>query len=212
MTIHLKYLGLQDYPTTCNSMREFSVKRGEQTDDQIWFLEHFPVYTLGLAGKTRHLLNTVDIPVVKTDRGGQVTYHGPGQLIAYLLIDLHRRPYAIKQFVALIEESIMHCLRDFGVTAERQSGAPGIYINGEKIAALGVRIKKGCTYHGLALNVDMDLRPFAGINPCGYEGMVCTQLIDHKQDIQFSEVKTRLSNHLLNYLDINRDVLSDVAC
>jgi lipoyl(octanoyl) transferase len=211
MSIKIKDLGLQDYIETYDAMREFNEQRDAHTEDQIWLLEHPPVYTLGLAGKTEHLLNTTNIPVVKTDRGGQVTFHGPGQLVAYLLIDLNRRPYAIKKLVSLMEKAVIDCLSHYEIKAERISGAPGVYVNGEKIAALGVRVRKGCTYHGLAINVDMDLKPFEGINPCGYEGLVCTQLAQYKNDITLAEVKTNLSAFLIKHLGQSSGVLSDVA-
>ena len=211
MSIEVIDLGIQDYEETYQAMREFNEQRGTSTEDQIWLLEHNPVYTLGLTDRTEHLLNTADIPVIKTDRGGQVTYHGPGQLIAYLLIDLKRRPYAIKKLVSLMESSVIEYLNDCGIESERKSGAPGVYVRGEKIAALGVRVKKGCTYHGLALNIDMDLKPFAGINPCGYEGLICTQLINYKKDISVTEVKKSFSTYLVKHLDQSDNVLSDVA-
>lgn len=211
MTIRIKKMGLQDYRETYDAMREFNEKRSLETDDEIWLLQHSPVYTLGLAGKEEHLLNTQNIPVIKTDRGGQVTYHGPGQLVAYLLFDLTRRPYSIKKFVSLIEESIIQCLSNFSVKSERLSGAPGVYVDGEKIAALGVRVKKGCTYHGLALNIDMDLAPFQGINPCGYEGMVCTQLVEHNKNVSLASVQENLLEHILKYLNQTSDTYSDVA-
>ena len=202
---------MQDYAETYKAMRDFTMQRDANTEDQIWLLEHPPVYTLGLAGKTKHLLNTAAIPVIKTDRGGQVTYHGPGQLIAYLLIDLNKRPYTIKKLVSLLEMSVIDYLQDSGIKANRKTGAPGVYIEEEKIGALGIRVRKGGTYHGLALNIDMDLKPFEGINPCGYEGMVCTQLIDYKKDITLAEAKINLSDYLLKYLDRSSDVLSHVA-
>ncbi len=211
MSIQVKDLGIKDYVETYQSMREFNDQRNSDTEDQIWLLEHPPVYTLGLSDKTEHLLNTADIPVIKTDRGGQVTYHGPGQLIAYLLIDLKRRPYAIKKLVSLMEASVIEYLEYCGVQSERKAGAPGVYVKGEKIAALGVRVRKGCTYHGLALNINMDLKPFEGINPCGYEGLICTQLINYKKNISVDEVKKYLIKYLLKYLDQSSDVLSDVA-
>ncbi len=211
MTFQIKDLGMQDYAEIYNAMREFNDQRDSNSEDQIWLLEHPPVYTLGLAGKTEHLLNTAGIPVIKTDRGGQVTYHGPGQLIAYMLIDLNRRPYAIKKLVSLIEMSVINYLDDCGIKSERKPGAPGIYVDGEKIAALGIRVRKAGTYHGLALNISMDLKPFTGINPCGYEGMVCTQLIHYKKDITLAEVKMNLPNYLIKHLDQSSDTLSDVA-
>lgn len=211
MTIQIKDLGIRDYGETYAAMCAFNQQRDSDTKDQIWLLEHPPVYTLGLAGKTEHLLNTNHIPVIKTDRGGQVTYHGPGQLIAYLLIDLNRRTYSIKKFVSLIETSIIDCLYDYGINAERLSGAPGVYVNGDKIAALGIRVKKGCAYHGLALNINMDLMPFKGINPCGYAGMACTHIVQHNKDITFADVKIKLSGYLIKHLDQAADVFSDVA-
>ena len=211
MTIQIKDLGMQDYAETYKAMRDFTMQRDLNTEDQIWLLEHPPVYTLGLAGKTEHLLNTAAIPVIKTDRGGQVTYHGPGQLIAYLLIDLKQRPYTIKKLVSLMEMSVIDYLQDYGIKANRKTGAPGVYIEDEKIAALGIRVRKGGTYHGLALNINMDLKPFEGINPCGYEGMVCTQLINYKKDITLAKAKSNLSDYLLKYLDRSSDVLSHVA-
>lgn len=211
MTIQIKDLGIQEYLTIYDRMREFNDQRDSDTHDEIWLLEHPPVYTLGLAGKIENLLNTKNIPVINTDRGGQVTYHGPGQLIVYLLIDIKQQPYSIKKFVSLIEKSIIDCLGGYEINAERISGSPGVYVNGEKIAALGVRIKRGCTYHGLALNIDMDLKPFEGINPCGHEGLVCTQLLKHKKGVAFTEVKRKLTHHLIENLDKPSDVLSDVA-
>lgn len=211
MSFQIKDLGMQDYMDTYNAMCEFNKQRGKNTQDEIWLLEHPPVYTLGLSGKKEHLLNTGNIPVVKTDRGGQVTYHGPGQLIAYLLIDLKRRPYAIKKLVSLIEQSVIDYLLDFGIQAKRRKGAPGVYIEDEKIAALGVRVRKGSTYHGLAFNIDMDLNPFNGINPCGYEGLICTQLSHYKKQVTLAEVKKNLIEYLLKYLDQSSGSLSDVA-
>ena len=211
MSFQIKDLGTQDYMDTYNAMREFNEQRGENTEDEIWLHEHPPVYTLGLSGKKEHLINTGNIPVVKTDRGGQVTYHGPGQLVAYLLIDLKRRPYAIKKLVSLMEQSIIDCLQDYSIKAKRKAGAPGVYIEDKKIAALGVRVRKGATYHGLAFNIDMDLDPFNGINPCGYEGLICTQLSHYKKEITLAEVKKNLIEYLLKYLDQSSGSLSDVA-
>lgn len=211
MTMQIKDLGMQDYVETYNAMREFNDQREATTNDQIWLLEHLPVYTLGLSGKEEHLLNTKQIPVIKTDRGGQVTYHGPGQLIAYLLIDLNKRSYSIKKLVSLMEQSIINYLQDCGVVAERKVNAPGVYINEEKIAALGVRVRKGGTYHGLAINIDMDLEPFDGIDPCGYIGMKCTQLSNHVNNITLQDVKNNLPKYLLKYLDQSSEKFSDVA-
>ncbi len=211
MSIQIKDLAIQDYTDTYHAMREFNEQRDSSTEDQIWLVEHPPVYTLGLSDKTKHLLNTANIPVIKTDRGGQVTYHGPGQLLAYLLIDLKRRPYAIKKLVSLMESSVIEYLNDCGVESERKAGAPGVYVSREKIAALGVRVRKGCTYHGLALNINMDLKPFKGINPCGYKGLVCTQLVNYKKNISVTDVKKTFPAFLLKYLDQSDGILSDVA-
>ncbi len=201
MTIEVKDLGLCDYAKTYQAMRAFNEKRHAGTPDQLWLLEHPPVYTLGLAAAREHLLNTSDIPVLKTDRGGQVTYHGPGQLIAYLLIDLKRRPYAVKKMVALMEQAVIDYLQAFAIKARRRAGAPGVYVADEKIAALGVRVRKGATYHGLSLNVDMDLAPFSGINPCGYAGLRCTQLARFAGAISVQEVKRQLPACLIKHLD-----------
>ena len=207
----IRDLGTQDYEPIWQAMQTFTAERDETTPDELWCLEHPPIFTMGLNGKKEHLLNIKNIPVIDIDRGGQVTYHGPGQLIAYLLIDLKRRPYAIKKLVSLIEASVIEYLDDYGIKSERKTGAPGVYVKGEKIAALGVRVRKGGTYHGLALNVDMDLKPYEGINPCGYEGLTCTQLVNHKKDISVSAVKELLPSYLLKHLDQTGRLLSNVA-
>jgi lipoyl(octanoyl) transferase len=159
-------------------MRAFTAARNADTKDEIWLLEHPPVYTLGLAGRREHLLRENAIPVVAVDRGGQVTYHGPGQLVAYLLLDLRRAGLTVRELVQRMEQAVIDVLASLGVSGERRCGAPGVYVAGAKVAALGLRVRHGCTYHGLALNVDMDLAPFADINPCGYEGLAVTQLRD----------------------------------
>jgi lipoyl(octanoyl) transferase len=175
LSFQVRRLGRIDYLTALAEMRRFTDQRGTATRDEIWLLEHPPVYTLGLNAKRTHVLDPGVIPVVATDRGGQVTYHGPGQLIVYVLIDLERRNIGIRQLVSLLEESVIRMLADYGVEAQRRPGAPGVYVEGRKIAALGLRVRRGCTYHGLALNVAMDLDPYRGINPCGYPGLVVTQ-------------------------------------
>jgi len=157
-------------------MQDFTARRTADTPDEIWLCEHPPVFTLGLAGRPEHLLRDIGIPVVKIDRGGQITYHGPGQLVAYLLLDLRRRNLTVKGLVKRMEQAVIDLLAQEGVAASRREGAPGVYVGGAKIAALGLKVKNGCCYHGLALNVDMDLSPFAAINPCGHEGMAVTQL------------------------------------
>ena len=204
MTIEVSDLGLCEYAETRRAMRDFNENRHAATPDQLWLLEHPPVYTLGLAASREHLLNTAAIPVLKADRGGQVTYHGPGQLIAYLLIDLRRRPYAVKRMVALMEQAVIDYLQSLAIEARRRPGAPGVYVAGEKIAALGIRVRKGSTYHGLSLNVDMDLAPFDGINPCGYAGLRCTQLARFVDAISLAQVKRQLPAYLIKHLDSPR--------
>ncbi len=170
----VRRLGRVDYEPTWRAMQDFTAQRVTDTPDELWLLEHPPVYTQGQAGKPEHLIATTDIPVIPIDRGGQITYHGPGQVVVYVLVDLRRRGYGIRELVTRMEQAVIDLLATRGVTAERRAGAPGVYVDGAKIAALGLRVKHGCTYHGLALNVDMDLRPFAAINPCGYPGLAVT--------------------------------------
>jgi lipoyl(octanoyl) transferase len=174
----IKHLGRMDYEPVWRAMQEFTAGRNEATPDELWVLEHPPVFTLGQAGKHEHLLQPTDIPVVSIDRGGQITYHGPGQVVIYVLVDLKRRGYGVKELVRRMEQAVIDQLAESGIQAERKEGAPGVYVSGAKIAALGLRIKQGRSYHGLALNVDMDLSPFALINPCGYPGMAVTQTRD----------------------------------
>ena len=171
-------LGLVEYLPIWQAMQDFTATRGPDTLDEMWLLEHPPVYTLGLAGKSEHLLRATDIPVVKIDRGGQITYHGPGQIVIYLLLDLKRRNIGVKELVRRMEQAVIDLLAEYGTRAERRDKAPGVYVGNAKIAALGLRIKNGCCYHGLCLNVDMDLSPYAAINPCGYEGLAVNQCRD----------------------------------
>lgn len=174
----IKSLGLVDYQPTWHAMQDFTAQRGPDTPDEIWLLQHPPVFTLGLAGKREHILQLSDIPIVPIDRGGQVTYHGPGQVVAYVLLDLKRRGYGVRELVQRLEQAVIDLLGEYGINAQRRAKAPGVYVADKKIAALGLRIKQGCSYHGLALNVDMNLTPFQSINPCGYEGLEVTQLRD----------------------------------
>jgi lipoyl(octanoyl) transferase len=169
-------LGLREYAPTVAAMQEFTEGRTATTPDEVWLLEHPPVYTLGRAALPGHVLDAGTVPVVRTDRGGQVTYHGPGQLVVYPLLDLRRRNLGIKPLVHLLEECVIELLAGYAIQAERRPGAPGVYVGGAKIAALGLRVRRGCSYHGLSLNVDMDLAPFGRINPCGYPGLPVTQL------------------------------------
>jgi len=177
-TLHIKHLGVQDYDHIWQEMRRFTENRNSDTQDQLWLLEHPPVFTLGLAGKQEHLLDPGEIPVIHTDRGGQVTYHGPGQLVAYLLLDLKRSGMGIRRLVELLELSVIDLIQQYGIPAHPKPKAPGVYVEGGKVAALGLRVRHGSTYHGLSLNVDMDLEPFTRINPCGYPGLDVTQLKD----------------------------------
>ncbi len=174
----VRQLGRVEYEPTWRAMQVFTAARAPDTPDELWVLEHPPVFTQGQAGKPEHLIAATDIPVVPIDRGGQITYHGPGQVVVYVLVDLRRRGYGIRELVTRMEQAVIDLLAAHGVNAARQPGAPGVYVDGAKIAALGLRVKHGCTYHGLALNVDMDLSPFAAINPCGYAGMQVTQCRD----------------------------------
>ncbi len=174
----VRRLGLTPYRVAYDEMRRLTAARTAATDDELWLLEHEPVYTLGQAGKDEHLLRATTIPVERVDRGGQITYHGPGQLVAYALLDLRRRGLAVRQLVRSLERAAIDVLAAYGIDAARRDGAPGVYVAGAKIAALGLRVRNGRSYHGLALNVDMDLAPFRDINPCGYAGLEVTQLAD----------------------------------
>jgi len=170
----VQYLGLAPYESTWQAMRQFTDERIEETPDELWVCEHPPVYTLGQAGKPEHILNPGNIPVVQSDRGGQVTYHGPGQVVIYTLINLRRAGYGIRELVVRLENSVIQLLDENGIRAAGRRDAPGVYVDGAKIAALGLRVRKGCAYHGIALNIEPDLSPFLGINPCGYQGLDVT--------------------------------------
>ncbi len=196
----LRRLGRVAYEPTWRAMQAFTATRDADTPDEIWLLEHPPVFTQGQAGKPEHLLADIGIPVVPIDRGGQVTYHGPGQVVAYLLIDLKRRGYGVRELVRRMEQASIDLLAEFGIAGERQDGAPGVYVAGAKIAALGLRVKGGCTYHGLSLNVDLDLAPFRAINPCGYAGLQVTRMRDLGVVASCDEVAEQLARHLLEAL------------
>lgn len=174
----IRQLGRVDYESSWQSMSEFTNQRGEQSTDQVWLVEHPPVFTLGQAGHREHLLNPGDIPVVACDRGGQVTYHGPGQIVAYPLLDLRRGKLGVRELVNILEESLIRTLAHFDIAAQRREGAPGVYVEDAKIAALGLRVRRGCSFHGVSLNWNMDLEPFRRINPCGYAGLRVTQMAD----------------------------------
>ncbi|MFO7543225.1 MAG: lipoyl(octanoyl) transferase LipB [Thiobacillus sp.] len=193
----IRHLGTVDYAPTWRAMQDFTAQRSADTPDEIWLLEHPPVYTQGQAGKPEHLIAVTTIPVVPIDRGGQITYHGPGQIVAYVLVDLRRRGYGIRELVTRLEQAVIDLLAARGVNAVRKAGAPGVYVADAKIAALGLRVKHGCTYHGLALNVDMDLSPFAAINPCGYAGMRVTQCRDLGVNESLHDLELTLAGTLL---------------
>ncbi|MBA1194553.1 lipoyl(octanoyl) transferase LipB [Pseudomonas entomophila] len=197
----VRVLGLQPYEPVLAAMRRFTEQRDASTADEVWLVEHPPVFTQGQAGKAEHLLVPGDIPVVQSDRGGQVTYHGPGQLVAYLLLDVRRLGFGVRDLVSRIERSLIELLAGYDVQAAAKPDAPGVYVNGAKIASLGLRIRNGRAFHGLALNVDMDLAPFRRINPCGYAGLAMTQLRDLAGPIEFNEVSTRLREQLVKHLD-----------
>lgn len=201
--LQVRRLGRVDYEPVWRAMADFTAARTEATPDELWCCEHPPVYTLGLAGRPEHLLNDIGIPLVKIDRGGQITYHGPGQVVIYLLLNLTRRKLKVRELVSRIEQAVVKLLADYGVTAELRSDAPGVYVRiaedaetPAKIAALGLRIKKGCCYHGVSLNVDMDLSPFAAINPCGYPGMPVTQTSDLGIPLTPTQAAEALIEHL----------------
>ncbi len=174
----VRRFGRQPYEPVWRAMQAFTDRRGAETPDELWVLEHDPVFTLGQAGKWEHVLMPGDIPVVPVDRGGQVTYHGPGQIVAYPLFDLRRLKVGVRELVDRIEQAILDTLGEWNIVAARRDGAPGVYVGDAKVAALGLRVRRGCSFHGLAFNVDMDLEPFHRINPCGYEGMAVTQVLD----------------------------------
>lgn len=199
----LRQLGRQPYQSTFERMQAFTNERDGDTADEIWVLEHDPVFTQGQAGKAEHLLNPGDIPVVQVDRGGQVTYHGPGQLVIYLLLDLKRNSLGVRDLVTLMEEAVVELLGDYGVEAAPKPDAPGVYVAERKICSLGLRVRRGCSFHGLALNVDMNLEPFLRINPCGYAGMEMTQLATLKDNIEISQVAKQLSAILTKRIGYN---------
>ncbi len=184
----LRELGLVDYVSTWQAMQRFTDERDAQTHDEIWLLEHPPVFTQGLNGQAEHVLHAGNIPIVQSDRGGQVTYHGPGQLVAYLLLDMRHYGLGVRPLVSAIEQAIIDTLAQFQITAKGRPDAPGVYVDEQKICSLGLRIRKRCSYHGLALNVDMDLAPFSRINPCGFAGLAMTQMRDFVPGIGVSNV------------------------
>jgi lipoyl(octanoyl) transferase len=193
-------LGLVAYEPTWRAMQAFNARRDEATADQLWLVQHPPVFTLGLAGRSEHVLSPGDIPVIPTDRGGQVTYHGPGQAVVYLMLDLRQRKLGVRELVSRIEGAVIDVLGGYGVEGSRRAGMPGVYVNDAKIAAIGLRIARGCSYHGVALNVDMDLQPFSRIDPCGYPGLAATQLKDHGVRDSIDAAQQRLADSLSRVL------------
>ncbi|WGO99229.1 lipoyl(octanoyl) transferase LipB [Saccharophagus degradans] len=204
--LHVKNLGKADYQPVWQAMKDFTDGRDAHTPDELWLVEHPPVFTQGQAGKAEHLLAPGAIPVVATDRGGQVTYHGPGQLVAYPLLDLRRLKIGVRELVTKIEQSVVALLAEYKIDSAPKADAPGVYVNGDKIASLGLRVRKGCSFHGVAINVDVDLAPFNQINPCGYAGLNMTRLVDlvdtAKQPVVFSDVAERYTRILSNILGL----------
>lgn len=194
-----RQLGRVAYAPTFAAMQNFTATRAESTPDEIWFCEHPPVFTQGLSGKPEHLIAATKIPVAQVDRGGQITYHGPGQIVAYVLMDIKRGGLGVRDLVSRMERAVIEVLASFDIVGKRQTGAPGVYVEGHKIAALGLRIKRGCSYHGLSLNVDMNLNPFYAINPCGYPGMQVTQT----KDLGVHESIAALGEQLVSALQRN---------
>jgi lipoyl(octanoyl) transferase len=193
----LKRLGRQGYQDIWQKMQAFTLARDEHTADEIWIVEHPPVYTLGLNGKREHLLNSHQIPVIKTDRGGQVTYHGPGQLVVYVLLDIERLSIGVRDVVTALEQAMVSTLSEYGIQAIAKPEAPGVYVNNQKIGSVGLRVKKGCCYHGLSLNNHMDLSPFNDINTCGYSDLEVTQLADLNVIINTYELAVPVVHHIL---------------
>ncbi len=198
--LHIKHLGLRDYGKAWDEMQCFTANRNDTTQDEIWLLEHPPVFTLGLAGKKEHLLNPGSIPVVQSDRGGQVTYHGPGQLIAYILFDLRRAGLGVRRLVELLQGSVLELLRQHGIAGHTLPKAPGVYVDNSKIAALGLRVRHGRSFHGLSLNVEMDLEPFSRINPCGYPDLQVTQLHNIGIKLDLDQAAEQLTENLRHHL------------
>ncbi|HSN18780.1 MAG TPA: lipoyl(octanoyl) transferase LipB [Gammaproteobacteria bacterium] len=199
----IKHLGKVEYEPTWRAMEKFTLERGPETPDEIWFLEHPPVFTLGLAGKMEHVLAPGDIPVIHIDRGGQVTYHGPGQLVVYPLIDLRRQKLGVRELVEALENSVIDTLAGYGIQARGRRDAPGVYVDARKVCSIGIRVRRGCSYHGIAFNVAMDLSPFQRINPCGYAGLEMTQVSDLGGPASVRRVAEDLTPALLGHLGYN---------
>ncbi|KGK16996.1 lipoyl(octanoyl) transferase LipB [Vibrio navarrensis] len=207
----VKRLGRQDYSPVWQAMHQFTDQRSEETCDEVWLVEHNPVFTQGQAGKAEHLLNTGDIPVVQSDRGGQVTYHGPGQLVVYFLINLRRKKLGVRDLVTTIENLVINTLKAYNIDSAARPDAPGVYVDGKKICSLGLRIRKGCSFHGLALNVNMDLSPFLRINPCGYQGMEMVQVSELGGPNELVTIEQQLIKELVNLLGYEQVTFSTEA-
>lgn len=186
----------EPYQTTWQAMREITDQRDQDTEDELWLVQHDPVFTQGQAGKAEHIINPGNIPIVQTDRGGQVTYHGPGQIVAYALFDLKRMGIGIRRLVTNMEQAVIDTLAEYDINAQRREDAPGVYVNGAKICSIGLRVRRGCSYHGIAFNVAMDLEPFSRINPCGFQGLKVTQVKDFVPDVKLEDVEMRLVKHI----------------
>ena len=200
-TVIVRQLGLQSYQPIWQKMQDFTDTRDDNSPDEIWFVEHEPVFTQGQAGKAEHVLAPGDIPVIQVDRGGQVTYHGPGQQMMYVLFNLRRLKIGVRELVTWLEECIVDMLKEYDINAYAKPGAPGVYVNDSKIASLGLRVRRGCSFHGLALNVNMDMSPFMRINPCGYAGMNMVQTSELNGPSQLDEVAQGLVKHMLKRLN-----------
>jgi len=203
-SVLVRQLGYQEYEPVWEKMQDFTEQRDANTEDEIWLLQHPPVFTQGLNGKPEHILSNSTIPLVEIDRGGQVTYHGPGQLIVYCLIDLKRKKFGIRQMVSALEQSVIDFLADQQIKAVVRKDAPGVYVDEAKISALGLRVKRGCSYHGLSFNIDMDMSPFQQINPCGYEGLAVTQLKDLSEQSDFKDAEQQLLNKICQQFNIEK--------
>lgn len=199
-TCIFRQLGLQAYQPVWQAMQTFTLERDSQTKDEIWFVEHLPVFTQGQAGKEEHLLQPGDIPVVQVDRGGQVTYHGPGQQVVYFLLDLKRKKMGVRELVTCIEQTVIDLLATYHIKANARADAPGVYVDNMKVCSLGLKVKRGCSFHGLALNVAMDKQPFERINPCGYAGMAITQLSELNGPAKLSEIEAAFKQVILSNL------------
>ena len=200
--IKIRKKGLRDYTSTWKEMISFTENRNIETPDELWMLEHNSVFTQGLSGKPEHLLKATQIPIIQSDRGGQITYHAPGQLIIYCLIDIRRLGIGVKKMVSIIEQSLIEFLSTYDIKAHILTGAPGVYVNGSKIAALGLKVKQGRTYHGLSLNIDMDLAPYKLINPCGYSDLKVTQMCNLTDNmLSISDIQQELSVHIISSLN-----------